>query len=261
MGHLRLGRLPKTLRWTGVVELLSGPAVETPAVARATVEAADHRLRALGSDPSLTYCFWLLTRITWASRSADFATGLADAGVVTQPETSALAFISQVAEQTRSEIGRFSESGPFGDLASLALRRALSETVGQQGSSLFGSSLEDLQRACRAYSTRNQFGILARRFFGDFLARTLRYFVDKEVSNHVGPGHGLSDVGESRQFSEALDLYARQSARIMEDFAAGWYSKHNWESKGQISLEDARGFVAVAMRKLRMELKRERAGT
>jgi hypothetical protein len=69
----------------------------------------------------------------------------------------------------------------------------------------------------------------------------------------------LADVGQSRQFSEALDLYARQSARIMEDFAAGWYSKHNWESKGQVSQEEARGFVTIALRKLRMELKREGA--
>ncbi len=39
----------------------------------------------------------------------------------------------------------------------------------------------------------------------------------------------------------------------MEDFASGWYSKRNWESQGQISPEEARGFVAVALRKLRME--------
>jgi hypothetical protein len=259
MGHLRLGRLPKTLRWSGVVGLLDGPAVEAPAVARATVQAAEERLRRLAGDPSLTYCFWLLTRITWASRSGDFAANLADLGVAVDPQASALAFISRLTDETRTEIGRFTESGPFGELASLALRRALSETVGQHGPSLFGSSVDDLRQACRAYSIRAQFGVLARRFFGDFLSRTLRYFVDKEVSNHVGAGHGLADVGQSRQFSEALDLYARQSARIMEDFAAGWYSKHNWESKGQVSQEEARGFVTIALRKLRMELKREGA--
>jgi hypothetical protein len=242
-----------------VVSLLEAPTVEASAVTRATVEAADHRLRALGNDPSVTHCFWLLTRIAWASRGADFAAGLADVGMVIRPESSALAFISQVAEHARKGTSQFTESGPFGELASLALRRALSDTVGQQGPSLFGSSLEDMQRAFRAYSTRTQFGVLARRFFGDFLARTLRYFVDKEVSNYVGPDHGLRDIGDSRQFSESLDLYARQSARIMEEFAAGWYSKHNWESRGQISHDEARGFVAVALRKLRMELKRERA--
>jgi hypothetical protein len=53
----------------------------------------------------------------------------------------------------------------------------------------------------------------------------------------------------------ALDLYARQSSRIMEDFAAAWYSKRNWQANDRITEEEAQGFVAVALRKLRQELK------
>jgi hypothetical protein len=60
---------------------------------------------------------------------------------------------------------------------------------------------------------------------------------------------------DSLEFTQALDTFARQSARIIEDFAAGWYSKHNWEAKGEITEEDAQKFVAVALRKLRMEVK------
>jgi hypothetical protein len=41
----------------------------------------------------------------------------------------------------------------------------------------------------------------------------------------------------------------------METFAADWYSKHNWEAKGEISVVEAQGFVAVALRKLRSEFK------
>ena len=78
--------------------------------------------------------------------------------------------------------------------------------------------------------------------------------MDRELPNHVGVSAGLSGVAEGVEFKEALDLYARQSARILEEFAAGWYSKHNWESAGRISLDEARGFTAVALRKLRMEL-------
>ena len=167
-----------------------------------------------------------------------------------------LSFISQVSDHVRSELARYPESGPFSELSSLALRRALSETVGQEGRSLFGSSLEDLQQAFRAYSTPRTFGTLARRFFGDFFARTLRFFVEKELANSVGSGHGLTSVEQSQEFTAALDLYTRQSAYIMEEFASGWYGKHNWEAKGQISPEEAQGFVAVALRKLRMELAR-----
>ena len=256
MGQIRLGRLPKTLRWQGVVRLLDQSPDDVPAVAHATVRAAESRLRELSRDPSLVQCFWLLTRIAAASREADFAAATAALGVAPPQADSALAFIAQVHEQVRADLTRFPESGPFSELASLALRHTLSETVGQQGRSLFGSSLEDVQRAFRLHSTPTRFGDLARRFFGDFLARTLRFFVERELSNQVGVGHRLTGIDASHEFATALDLYARQSARIMEDFAAGWYGKHNWQSGGAISREEAAGFVTVALRKLRMELTR-----
>ncbi len=257
MGSLRLGRLPKTLRWRELINLLDEMPTDTSAVARKTAEAAETQLRLLGKDKALTYCFWLLTRITWAARSPDFADSLGDTGIELTPDSSILAFVARVSDRVSREVQGHPESGPFGELASLALRSALSNTIGQHGRSLFGSSVEDLQDALRSYSRQAQFGTLSRHFFGDFFSRTLRYFVDKELSNHVGEGHGLSNIGESQAFGESLNTYAFQSARIMEDFAGGWYSKHNWEQQGRINQDEAGRFVAVALRKLRMELKRE----
>ena len=117
--------------------------------------------------------------------------------------------------------------------------------------------LHRLQNAFRAYSTPVQFGNLAHRFFADFFARTLRSYVDRELSNHVGGGSALSTISESQQFLNSLDLHARQTARIMEEFAGSWYSKNNWESKGEISREETQRFVAHALRKIRSELKQQ----
>jgi hypothetical protein len=256
MGHIRVGRLPKTFRWRAVVGMLTAAPEDVPGVARASMVAAEERLRELARDPSLAHCFWLLTRIAWASRGPDFPNELARLGLHADPTQPAHAFIAQVSDQARTELARHPESGHFSELASLALRRALSDTIGQEGRSLFGSSVEDLQQAFRRFSTERRFATLAKYFFGDFFARTLRFFVEKELSNCVGPGHTLRSVDASDEFAQALDVYARQSARIMETFAAGWYGKQNWESKGAISPEDAQGFVAVALRKLRMELTR-----
>jgi hypothetical protein len=257
MGHLRVGRLPKTHNWQEVVGLLDAAPDDTAAVARATVTAAEGRLRALANDPALTYCVWLLTRLTWAARDPSFTESLATLGLPVDASASALGFIAQVADHVRTEISGYPQSGPFGELASLALRRALSETVAQQARSLFGSSIEDLQQAFRTYSTRTQFAVLAHRFFADFLSRTLMYFLDRETSNHVGPERGFATIEQSAEFTRAIDTHARQSARIMQDFAGGWYSKHNWESRGEISEQEVAGFVGVALRKLRSEVKRE----
>ncbi len=254
MGHTRIGRLPKTRRWQAVVGLLDQSADDVPAVASATAWAAEARLRQLARDPSLVHCFWLLTRLASASREEDFTGAVRGLGIEPPASDSALAFVSQISDQVRNDLTQFPESGHFSELSSLALRRTLSETVGQHGRSLFGSSMEDVQRAFRDHSTQKGFGDLARRFFGDFLSRTMRSFVDRELSNNVGSAHTLTGIDASQEFSAALDLYARQSARIVEEFASGWYGKRNWESGGQISREEVQGFVAVALRKLRMEL-------
>ncbi len=256
MGHIRLGRLPKTLRWRQVVELLDEPALDASAVARATTLAAERRLRDLAHDPTLVYSFWLLTRLTTAARRPNFEGELAEVGVDAKADEPILGFISRVGEAVRVEAAGHPESGHFAELASIALRRALAETVGQHGPSLFGSSVEDLQAALRTYSGGQSFGRAARLFFGDFFARTLRSFVERELSNRTGSAPALRGIEDSQAFGESLDRYARESARIMESFAAGWYGKHNWESKGQISRQESQGFMAVALRKLRMELTR-----
>jgi hypothetical protein len=255
MGHLRLGRLPKTLQWQNVVGLLIYAADDVQAVARATSVAANSRLQQLGSDPVLAECFWLLTRLAAASRETDFVGALARIGVSGPASDSALGFVSQVTHQMRDVVAGSPESGPFGEIASLAFRRALMETVAQHGRSLFGSSVDDIQHALRSHSTADQFGDLAWRFFGDYLARTLKFFVEKELSNSVHAGAQLNTIDDSIRFSEELDVFTRQSARIMEDFAGDWFSKHNWEARGEISSEEAQAFVAVALRKLRAELR------
>ncbi len=257
MGHQRLGRLPKTRRWTEVVDLLDASPEQTAVIAYRTARAAERRLRALANDPSLIHCFWLLVRLTWAARGRDFVADVGRLGLRADPTGPTIAFIAHVSDVVRPEVSRHPESGPFGELASLALRRTLSETVGQSTPSLFGSTVDELRQAFRDHSTQPRFGTLARRFFGDFLARTLRYFVDKELGNHVGPSHALTDVERAAEFKDALDTHARQTARIMEGFAADWYSRHNWESQGEISGEEAGRFVGQALRKLRDELRHE----
>ncbi|MEX2247974.1 MAG: hypothetical protein WEC75_14980 [Dehalococcoidia bacterium] len=238
-----------------VVEILDEAPLDVPAVAAAAAHAAGQRLAKLPDDPSLTYSFWLLTRIASASRGEAFAADLERLGLRVDESTSSLAFISLVTDAVRARLSSETTSGHLAELASLALRRALSETVGQQGHSLFDSSIADLQRAVRVYSTQARFGALSRRFFGDLFARFLRAAVDRDIQRHVGKGATLQSVDEAGDFQRALDTYARQSALIVEDFAGSWFSKHDWETREDISLDEARGFVAVAVRKLRMELK------
>ncbi len=259
MGHVRLGRLPHRLKWSAVVALLGETPTDGAVVAKATIEAAEQHLISLRDDPALNYCFWLLTRITWAARSDGFLSELNALGFSLGVDTPTLAFVAAVTERVRTQAMQNPESGATAEMASLALRRALTETVGQQGPSLFGTTLSDLQAAFRTYSTREHFAQLSQRFFGDFLARTLRSYVDREIPNLVGASPGLRTVGDSREAIEAIDRHARETAFILRDFAGGWYSKNQWESRGSITPEQTKAFTAHALRKMRSELKRAAA--
>ena len=257
MGNSRLGRLPARLRWLKVVALLDQSPENTAAVAAATIDAAERRLRQLANDPSLSYCYWLLARIASASRSDNFPQRLEALGLAADSNTRAFTFISRVSVQVRIQTAPHLDSGPFRDLASHALLQTLSETVSEHTPSMFGSSLDDLQSAVRQHSTRERFGDLAQRFFGNFMSRTLRFFLDRELANHVGPEHRLQTIGASQTFMDEIDSHARESAAIVHDYAGEWLSTREWESRGQIELEEARRFVPVALRKLRGAIKHE----
>ena len=261
MGHLIVGDLPRTRSWLKVVDLLTGgrgvgSPLQVDDLARLTATAAKRRLKQLQGDPSLTYCFWLLTRLASASRGDQFTADLRQLGIEIRPDDTALQLIARVTDRTRVELNRFPESGPFGEMASLALRHALSETVGLEGRSLLGSSVEDLERAFRKHSTVAQFGELSERFFGDFMARTLRYYVDRAVPAAVG-SDGLPSLVEASDVTQALTLHTRETARIVEQFAGEWFSKHHFEQAGVIGRDDAERFVAYALGKLRSEFARE----
>jgi hypothetical protein len=253
VGHTELGYMPHSARWRVVAALLAAPRLDAPAVAGATALAAQARLVELRRDPSIGYCFWLLVRLAEAARGPDFVEGAARLGVAVRTDAAALAVIAGVADRARVELNAYPESGPFGEIASLALRRALTETVGTESRSLFGSSLEDLERAFRRYSSPAQFATLARRFFGDFYGRTLRYYVERELPNRIG-GEGFPTIADANAFADALDLHARVTARVVERFAADWYDKHHWEAGGAISREESQRFVAHALTKLRSGL-------
>ena len=62
MGHIRLGLLPRTLKWQQVVALLA-EAAPVDRIAAASADAAEAGLRRASDDPALAHSFWLLTQI------------------------------------------------------------------------------------------------------------------------------------------------------------------------------------------------------
>jgi hypothetical protein len=61
MGHIRLGRLPRTRKWEQVVSLLLADR-SSGEIATASAAAAEYALRKAHADSAFGYAFWLLAQ-------------------------------------------------------------------------------------------------------------------------------------------------------------------------------------------------------
>jgi len=262
MGHIRLGRLPRTRRWKQVVELLGDPQVPADEVARATLLAArhlfgnpqEHLAGMLANDPGLVSSFYVLAHTALRSKAPDFLESLKREGIDVPPDdsASALRFVVRLSETARKEVARSPNPTAFSEIAVLALRETLSDAISQHSDTLFGTTVESVRAACRRYAEPERFGGLARRFFGNFLYRTMAFFVSKAVPDEVGPGERFEQLSEVHGFHSALRSWCNERAKIVESFAGGWTSKEDYE-RG-IDMAAAKRFVAVAVGKLGSEV-------
>ena len=259
MGHVRVGKLPKIRGWKQVIALLDSGDSSSSEVAAATAKAAKDFFAQKNTDPSLVFSYWLLTQITSRAKNDNFIEDIKQIGLDMSQVESGLDFLGSVASCTRSQIKVRGETFPLSEFAQLSLREVLTETIGQQCQSLFGTTQKDVILACQKYSRPNQFAKLSRLYFSKVLNRCIQFFVSKESPNKIGADRKFKDISDLSDFNTALEAYCYQSAKIVEDFAGGWYSKRNWQ--GEISEQDATGFVAVAMEKLRAEIAREEQTT
>jgi len=254
MGHIRLGQLPKTKPWNKIFEILKEGKINPGELAKATVIASIDQFELLKKEKGLIFCFWMLVRILTASRGKDFRKELGELGVDYKQITSGVTFVREISKVIDSELKRKKQSNLFVSLAELSLRETLSENIIERSRSLFGSSFDEVQSACKEISTKKEFGRVSSEFFAKFLNKTISFYVDKELSNWIGPQGAFGNTADVLDFHKALERYCFETARIVHEFSSGWMSKNNWESNNKINIRQAAGFTSYALEKISMEL-------
>ncbi len=271
MGHIRLGVIPKTQAWSSVVAefassgggagapRLGGVQTKPPsvaAVARQTLTAAEGGLQRAKSDPRLAHTFLLLTRVVTASREQNWIALLAGHGINLKPN--ATVFDLSAALQRAADDYSFAR-GPATDVGEIA-QKAAGETlcglVAPEAETLFGDTGEDLQIAVKRLSTKAGFSRLGQKFFGRFLTHFLNFYLSRITAHNAGTG-SIRRVSDITAFNRSLAVHCEQSAAIVRGFSGEWFSKTNFLSG--IDSQDATGFVAVALEKLKAELKQQAA--
>jgi hypothetical protein len=251
MGHTRLGRLPRTRKWQDVVGLL-GAGADTADVAAATLDASKRGLEDAARDPALVHSFWLLTQLPLCARKADFVEELAKLGVSVAAEPTLMELVGGLSDAVDDHVYRKGGRTDLGEMAQMGAAETLTSVLSQRTTNLFGTTAEDIRRELARLGTPANFSVLAREFFARLTERYLNYFLSRELSNQ------LDNVGANRQFREALSLHCKQASKIVEKFAADWFSKANYQTG--ITPKKAAGFVGHAVTKLGAELQKGAEG-
>jgi hypothetical protein len=262
MGHTRLGKIPTSKKWKEVVGLLASEAGEevlslgddVPAISSLAIKAAEAGIEKAISDPGLKYTFYLLTQLVLAAREPDWQERLSKHGVRLADDGSIFDLTAEVQDSISSYLSKHGRPTDISEISQQAIGEALSSLAGPRAQSLFGSGADELKIALKELSTKKGFSKLGQAFFGRFMARFLNFYLSRETAARVGQSR-LTQIGELTRFNDALLTHCNQSAQIVHTFCGEWYSKT--EFKEGISLRNTSGFLAVAMKKLREELRRQ----
>lgn len=269
MGHTRLGTVPKTRKWSELVEQIAGSAVEGGGVVTAvsdideiaarTLEAGQKALEKASNDPGVSYTFYLLTQIALASRTADWKNALGNLGIHLGGNSTVFDLTAELQDAVDKHLGSTPRGGSdLSEMAQQAAGEAIASLAGPRTVTLFGTSSADVQNAVHSLSTKKGFGELGQRFFGRFVARFLNFYLSRITAATIGSPR-LQQLGDVAQFNEALYHHCDQSARIVRDFCGEWYSKTEYQEG--IDLDNVSRFLAVALQKLRSELQQQKAET
>src|SRR5713226_931301 len=117
MGHIRLGRLPKTRSWSHVFQALEGDSLTPKQLAGSIAVAAQKQFSTFERDEAVNYCFWVLVRIATAARGTNFAGELQQLRISGRRITSGLAFVQQVGQAIERELLRRGHRTLFAHMA------------------------------------------------------------------------------------------------------------------------------------------------
>lgn len=255
MGHIRLGRLPRTTKWKHVINALESEEASFSGLLSSTSKASKDILTESYNLEGLTHCFWLFTNIAQASRKKDFIQALDKLGIDVSGNDSGLKILKKIYDFASSEINNKTQSKNtiLNQIALESFKSAIHNTISRESASLFGWTPETIQQAFKKYSTSTQVAYLSRELFGNYINKAFSYVLEKELANSIGADTKFRNSADIQEFNNRLTTYCRETSKIVEQFSGGWYGKHGFIGDLK-DKEKARRFTNHAITKLLSEV-------
>lgn len=255
MGHIRLGRLPKTYKWKQVIEALAISNTSLPEIANLTAKASEKVLTNSKYNDSLSHCFWLFTNIAQASRHGDFVQNLNGLGVNISTDDSGIKTLKKIFDTASRNLKANGNISILDQIAIDSFKNAIHNTISDESTSLFGCDINSIQKAFKKYSTSTQVASLGREYFSQYMFNSFSFTLEKELANNVSENGRFQNSKDIQEFNKRLKQYCWDVSKIIEEFSGGWYGKHSFE--GDISNQKkTKDFTSYAMTKLLSEVQR-----
>ncbi len=263
MGHLRVGVLPKSKKWSAVISSIGSftgaeESIITD-IAEKTLDASKKTFRELPHDQAVKSCFQFLVALSVAGQSVDVKSAAQGFGINISDEPTKL----QLSRALRDWLSKNTPQTINPEFASLA-RKATLDTIAawlnkhstRAQASLLPES-EDPYQPWRAASKGRDFCELSRFFFSNFTTRYLNYFLSRTASSQ------FNTISERERFAAAItssidsiSQHAFETSKIVQSFSAGWFNKH---AIGKVpALTEIEGFLRHSFEKIREDFCREK---
>ena len=257
MGHERVGVLPRTKEWRRLVADIATSADSPHAageLAARTILNVRERFEALQHDSGFRAAFVFLLGLTTYQLSARNEPALYPA-LDLSDDPSSLRLTSWL----RAWVDSHADSQEYAELAKRAAADAIvSWTVAHTRQHEAFARHSTASQIWADASTGAAFSDISRVFFGKFVERYLRYFLDREASAQFPSLEARERFAISlTKHVDAIAHHAFETTKIAQSFSAGWFNKYARTSKPEITAVDA--FMAFTLGKLRQELQRESA--
>lgn len=257
VGHIHLGRLPASLKWQAVADLITkGGSIDK--IAAAAALAAERDLAEAAQDPTFVEAVRLLALIPQAAKQQDFPRALREIGIDAPANPSLFDLMLATTAALDRFSGQVARRTDFGELSARALADSLAAVIGPRLPGLFEPSAAEVQTETARLAGSQAFSGFARHFFGRLVSETLSSWLSRTLSAHVGVGQTFSGAESRSAFDAALDQYCREATQIIGVFSGGWYGKTIFRD-GTITSSRAAAFGAVAFKKINEELSRKRS--
>jgi len=255
MGHERIGFLPRSKSWVGIIGELAaydGDINSVKQIAKSTLNAIRRTYEAMPFDESVIKAAEFLIKISFSAKQVNQVDFLNANGCSVDSNISLYSLMSSAQKLITTEEGSL-------EINKIAKDAVLQAVIGYQREhtsnqlSLFGEGTNNIWNTV---GTGAAFCELARSFFSAFTERQIKYYLDREAASSIGDYAKLGLF--SKQLSEhtkAISEHAFDISKIMQSFAAGWFNKN--ASSTLPTEEQIKGFLNHSFQKLREEFRRE----